>query len=280
MNDPVNTSESQSPFRRWWAAGQQTVGTWCSLPAPAAVEAVAQSGFDWVIVDWQHGHFGGDSLGTMILVASHAGAVPIVRVPLNDPWLIQKALDLGAYGVVVPLVNSVEEAQRAAAATRYPPQGVRSFGPIRASRSIGWEPEAANREVVCIVQIETAEALAAVEQIAAVDGVDALFVGPADMAISLGLPLGAPELEGHLAPVLAAARNRGLPLGRHVDAAADAPALFEAGYSFLAVGGDSEFLGEAAARAAVDARAGAAPARGDVRDNVCRLLVSSAPPAP
>ena len=271
--------EVRSPLRRWWAAGQQTVGTWCSLPAPAAVEAVAQSGFDWVIIDWQHGHFGGESLGTMILVAAHAGAVPIVRVPLNEPWLIQKALDLGAHGVLVPLVNSVADARRAAAATRYPPRGVRSFGPIRASRSIGWEPETANREVVCIVQIETAEALAAVEQIAAVEGVDALFVGPADMAIALGLPLGAPELEKHLAPVRAAARERALPLGCHVDVPADAPALFASGYSFLAVGGDSEFLGAAAATAAVDARARPAPERGDVRDNVCRLLVSSAPPA-
>lgn len=273
-------SVTQSPLRRWWAAGEQTVGTWCSLPAPAAVEAVAQSGFDWVIIDWQHGHFGGDALGTMILVAAHAGAVPIVRVPLNDPWLIQKALDLGAHGVLVPLVNSVADAERAAAATRYPPRGVRSFGPIRASRSIGWEPAAANREVVCIVQIETAEALAAVEAIAAVDGVDALFVGPADMAISLGLPLGAAELEDHLEPVLAAGRQRGLPLGRHADTAAGGRSLLAAGYSFIAVGGDAEFLGAAAAQAVSDARAGAAPERADFLDNVCRLLVSSAPPAP
>jgi 4-hydroxy-2-oxoheptanedioate aldolase len=268
-----------STLRRWWAAGDQTVGTWCSLPFPAAVEAVAQSGFDWVIVDWQHGHFGDDALGTMILVAAHAGAVPLVRVPLNEPWLIQKALDLGAHGVVVPLVNSVEEAQRAAAATRYPPRGVRSYSPIRTSRSIGWEPADANREVVCILQIETAESVAAVEGIASVDGVDALFVGPADTAISLGLPFGAPELEDHLAPVVEAARARGLPLGRHADTAARGHALLAAGYSFVAVGGDTEFLGEAAARAVADARTGAAPQRGDIRDDVCRLLVSSAPPA-
>jgi 4-hydroxy-2-oxoheptanedioate aldolase len=157
---------------------------------------------------------------------------------------------------------------------------VRSFGPIRAARSIGWEPAAANREVVCIVQIETAEALGAVEGIAAVDGIDALFVGPADMAISLGLPLGAAELEGHLEPVFSVARERGLALGRHADTAADARKLFAAGYSFLAVGGDTEFLGAAAAQAAADARAGAAPARADFPDNACRLLVSSAPPAP
>jgi 4-hydroxy-2-oxoheptanedioate aldolase len=274
MPDPAN------PLRGWWRDGTQTVGTWCSLPAPAAVEAVAQSGFDWVIVDWQHGHFGDDQLGTMILVAAHAGAVPLVRVPLNDPWLIQKALDLGGYGVVVPLVNSAADAQRAAAATRYPPRGVRSFGPIRASRAIGWEPEAANREVVCIVQIETREGLDAVEEIAAVDGVDALFVGPADLAISLGLPLGSNELDDHLDPVHRVARERGLALGRHVDTADHARKLFDAGYSFVAVGGDSEFLGAAAATTAREARTNPAPPRPDFPANVCRLLVSSAPPPP
>lgn len=274
------TGDATSPLRRWWRDGQQTVGSWCSLPSPAAVEAVAQAGFDWVIVDWQHGHFGDDQLGTLILVAAHAGAVPLVRVPLNDPWLIQKALDLGAYGVIVPLVNSSADAERAASATRYPPRGTRSFGPIRASRAIGWEPEIANREVVCIVQIETRAGLDAVEEIAAVDGVDALFVGPADLALSLGLPLGSGELDDHLAPVQRAARERGLPLGRHVDAAPQARELFDAGYSFLAVGGDSEFLGAAAAQAASEARARPAPPRALHLDNVCRLLVSSAPPAP
>jgi 4-hydroxy-2-oxoheptanedioate aldolase len=271
-------SDFRSPLRRWWADGEQTVGSWCSLPTPAAVEAVAQAGFDWVIVDWQHGHFGDDALGTMILTAAHGGAVPLIRVPLNEPWLIQKALDLGAHGVIVPLVNSVAEAQRAAVATRYPPRGIRSFGPIRAPRSIGSDPADANREVACIVQIETGAALDAVAEIAAVDGVDALFVGPADMALSLGLPFGAPELEGHLAAAVAAARERGLPIGRHADTAAAGRALLQAGYDFVAVGGDAEFLGTAAAQAAVDARDGARPARPDPAENACRLLVSSAPP--
>jgi 4-hydroxy-2-oxoheptanedioate aldolase len=171
----------ESVLRASWRKGRETVGTWCSLPSPGAVETVAQSGFDWVVVDWQHGQFGGESLGIMIQVASLAGAVPLVRVPLNEPWLIQKALDLGAHGIIVPLVNTRAEAERAAAACRYPPLGVRSFGPIRAARTIGWEPDQANAEVVCIVQIETAESLENVEQIAATPGVDALFVGPADL---------------------------------------------------------------------------------------------------
>jgi 4-hydroxy-2-oxoheptanedioate aldolase len=276
-SEPVDgLSARSSPIRRWWREGRPTVGTWCGLPAPAAVEAVAQAGFDWVALDWQHGHFGDDQLGTMILVASHAGAVPLVRVPLNDPWLVQKALDLGAAGVIVPLVNTVAEAERAALACRYPPHGVRSFGPIRASRAVGWEPEVANREVVCIVQIETREALANVDAIAGVAGVDALFVGPADLAISLGLPLGSPELDQHLGPVFAAAATRSLPVGRHADTAAEARALYTAGYSFVAVGGDTEFLGAGAARVAAEALPRPRAENFGDGESICRLLVWSA----
>jgi 4-hydroxy-2-oxoheptanedioate aldolase len=267
-------------LRASWSEGRETVGTWCSLPSPGAVETVAQAGFDWVVIDWQHGQFGGESLGIMIQVASLAGALPLVRVPLNEPWLIQKALDLGAHGVVVPLVNNRAEAERAAAACRYPPAGVRSFGPIRAARAIGWEPERANAEVVCIVQIETAESLDNVEEIAAAPGVDALFVGPADLAISLGLELGAAQLEQRLGPVMAAAARQGLPVGRHCDDAAGARAAFGSGFLFVAVGGDSEFLGSAAAAAAADARTEEAGPRPPFAENLCRMLVSSAPPVP
>jgi 4-hydroxy-2-oxoheptanedioate aldolase len=271
---------SGNPLRKAWLDGRQTVGTWCSIPHPACVEAVAQSGFDWVVVDWQHGHFSEESLGSMIQTATVAGATPLVRVPINEAWMIQKALDLGGVGVIVPLVNSAAEAEAAARASRYPPAGVRSFGPLRASRAIGWEPAAANDQVVCIVQIETAAALADVEAIAATPGVDALFVGPADLAISLGLELGAAELEDMLAPVHEAARRHGLPLGRHCDASEGARAGFAAGFSFIAVGGDSEFLGAAAAATATESRIAEGPGRPPFADNVSRLLVSSAPPAP
>ncbi|MDX6550331.1 MAG: 4-hydroxy-2-oxoheptanedioate aldolase [Gaiellales bacterium] len=267
-------------LRASWKEGRETVGTWCSLPSPGAVETVAQSGFDWVVVDWQHGQFGGESLGILIQVASLAGAVPLVRVPLNEPWMIQKALDLGAHGIIVPLVNTRDEAERAAAACRYPPLGVRSFGPIRAARAVGWEPDQANAEVVCIVQIETAESLENVEQIAAVPGVDALFVGPADLAISLGLGLGSPELEPRLGPVMDAAARHGLAVGRHCDDADGARAAFASGVLFVAVGGDTEFLGSASAAAAADSRTKPAGARPPFADTVTRMLVSSAPPVP
>jgi 4-hydroxy-2-oxoheptanedioate aldolase len=272
-------ADRRNPIRSQWSAGRASVGTWCSIPALGAVEAVAQAGFDWVIVDWQHGQFDGEALGLMIQTAALAGAAPLVRVPDNEPWMIQRALDLGACGVVVPLVNTAAQAEAAAAASRYPPVGRRSFGPIRASRAIGWEPARANDEIVCIVQIETREALDNVEAIAGTPGVDALFVGPADLALSLELELGAPELDALLAPVLTAGAARGLPVGRHCDTPSGARAAFDAGFLYVAVGGDTEFLGAAAAEAARSARAEPAP-RGRYADNVVRLLVSSAPPAP
>jgi 4-hydroxy-2-oxoheptanedioate aldolase len=267
-------------LRRGWSAGERTVGTWCTVPHRAAVEVVAQAGFDWVIVDWQHGHFGAESLASMIDAAAFAGAVPLVRVPVNESWMIQKALDLGGYGVVVPLVNTAADARRAAEATRYPPRGVRSFGPVRASRAIGWEPGQADGEVVCIVQIETAEALRNAEAIAATPGVDALFVGPADLALSLRLPLGAPELDERVRPVLDAAARCGLPVGRHSDTAEEARAAFAREFRFVAVASDMELLGAACAEAVTASRGGDARGRPAYTDNLVRTLVSSAPPAP
>lgn len=273
------TDHVGNPLKAAWAADCQTIGTWCSLPALGAVEAVAQAGFDWVIIDWQHGQFDGESLGLMIQTAAVAGAVPLVRVPLNEPWMIQKALDLGGFGIIVPLVNTAEEAVAAVAACRYAPLGIRSFGPIRAARAIGWEPEQANAEVLCIVQIETRESLENVAKIAAVPGVDGMFVGPADLAISMGLPLGSPEVDASLGPVIAAGAANGVAVGRNCDLPPDARAAFAAGFLFVGVGGDTEFLGRAAneaARASLPEPAN----RGTYVDNVVRLLVSTAPPAP
>ncbi len=275
----MKSQHSGNPLKAAWKANRQTIGTWCSLPALGAVEIVAQAGFDWVIIDWQHGQFDGESLGLMVQTAAFANTVPLVRVPLNEPWMIQKALDLGAFGVIVPLVNTAEEAAAAVSACRYPPLGNRSFGPIRAARVIGWEPAQANAEVACIVQIETVEGLKNAAAIAAVPGVDGIFAGPADLAISMGLPLGDPQVDASLAPVLAAGIASGIAIGRNCNVAADARLAFAAGFSFVGVGGDTEFLGQAASQAARESLPEGAD-RGTYTDNVIRMLVSSAPDAP
>jgi 4-hydroxy-2-oxoheptanedioate aldolase len=142
-----------------------------------------------VCVDQQHGVVDYASMVPMLQAIGAAGAAPITRVLSNDPYRIMKALDAGALGVIVPLVNDAGEAANAVAACRYPPHGIRSYGPIRASSVIGSrDPEDLAGEVLCIVMVETREGLENVEEIAATPGIDGIYIGPADLALSLGLP--------------------------------------------------------------------------------------------
>jgi 4-hydroxy-2-oxoheptanedioate aldolase len=258
----------ENPLRLLWTE-RNAVGTWCALPSSISAEILAGSGFDWVCIDWQHGFASGETLASLAHVTSAGGAVPIVRVPFNEPWLIQKALDVGSYGVIVPLVNTRDDATRAVAACRYPPAGTRSYGPIRASEAIPVDPVIANRNVLCIVQIETPEAVDNVEAIAAT-GVDALFVGPNDLSISSGLELGGPEFTSILQSILDAGRDLGVPFGRHCDTPAEAREAFEMGFRFIAIGSDLEFIATGAAAMARDIRS--APGR-PASDLTCRVIV-------
>ena len=267
-----------NPLAAAWARGEGAVGGWCELPSLVTTEIMSQAGYDWVCVDWQHGLFGFDHLAGMVQIASTSGAVPIVRVPANEPWLIQKALDVGAYGVMVPLVNSGQDAAAAASACRYAPRGVRSYGPGRSAELIGTDPAVSNANVLCIVQIETGEAVENVEAIAAVAGVDALFIGPYDLSLSLGLPLGSPAITRELDRVFTAARANRVPVGRHCDTSADARDAFEAGYALVAVGSDRELLAEGAVRTAADARPAGTRRRALHGAAASRIVVASQPP--
>lgn len=178
-----------NPMRDIWTQGRTAFGLWAAIPSSFSVELAAGAGFDYVCVDQQHGVVDYTSLVPMLQAIGAAGAAPITRVLSNDPFRIMKALDAGALGVIVPLVNNAAEAQSAVAACRYPPQGNRSYGPVRASYVIGSrDPEDLAGEVLCIVMVETREGLEKVEEIAATPGVDGIYVGPADLALSLGLP--------------------------------------------------------------------------------------------
>jgi 4-hydroxy-2-oxoheptanedioate aldolase len=148
---------------------------------------MAGIGFDWLCFDMQHGAIGPDALVAM-LQASASGPPVLVRVPWNDPSTIMRVLDLGAAGVIVPLVNSAEEARRAAGACFYPPDGYRSFGPIRRSRHLQGD-----HDVLCMLMVETVDAVRNIDAIVSTPGVGAVFIGPADLALSAGLP---PSIEG------------------------------------------------------------------------------------
>ncbi len=193
------------------------LGAWATLGEPRLTNELATSGLDWVGLDAQHGHFDDRALRETLGHRSTAGAPLLVRVAANDPALIGRALDAGADGVIVPLVNTVADAEAAVAASRYPPLGVRSWGPLHGSRLVHRPGSDGGDHAIplCAVMIETAAALEEVEQIAAVPGVDMVFVGPFDLSLALGM-----DVDDLLTP-----RDDSEPLPRIIRACAAASIL-------------------------------------------------------
>lgn len=239
-----------------WASGEVTLGAWCMIPEALSAEALARNGFDWVLVDMQHGCMDYETALAMIRAIDLTPAIPIVRVPWNDPGIIGRVLDAGALGVVIPMIQTAEDARRAVEACLYPPAGRRSFGPVRVGMRDGPRYFAeANGRVAVIPMIETAEALASVEEIASVPGVDALFVGPFDLSVALGLPPGdndgQPAFDEAIARVSAAARNAGVATAV-LSNARIAPLRISQGFQMISVTTDIAALA-AATRADLDA---------------------------
>lgn len=177
-------------LREIWADGRSTLGAWLSAPSSAAAETAARVGFDYVCVDNQHGAIDYQATVGMVQGILLGGSRPIARVPWNEPGIIGKMLDAGVEGVVVPMVNSVEEAEAVVRACRYPPLGERSFGPVMAGMRTDGYHATANDRVAVIPMIETVHALRRIDDILGVPGIDAIYVGPADLSLSLGLPPG------------------------------------------------------------------------------------------
>ena len=177
----------QNPFLADLEAGRPSIGSWVSTAEPLWAEVIARAGFDHVLVDLQHGTTELGTLGPVLQAILAGGSAGIVRVPSNEAAIIGKALDLGALAIVVPLVESAEAAASAVAACRYPPAGHRSAGPLRPNLLMGSDAMSDLERVGCIVMVETAVGLARVEEIAAVEGLTGIYVGPGDLAISLGM---------------------------------------------------------------------------------------------
>jgi len=176
-----------NPLLQRWARGTASLGAWMTTADPQVAEFLASCGFDEVCVDQQHGLGDPASLAAAFRAIELQGAVPTTRVPSNDPALIGKSLDLGALGVIVPMVETTEQAARAVDAVRYAPGGHRSAGPLRGPIMRAAGAQADFEQIAVIVMVETAEGLRNVDEIAATAGVDAIYVGPADLAVSLGL---------------------------------------------------------------------------------------------
>lgn len=245
----------ENNVKAMWRRGEVAYGAWLTIPSSFSAEAVSHQGYDYVCVDMQHGIIGLESAVTMLQAISTTGATPFVRVPSNDFAQINHVLDAGAMGVVVPLVNTPEEARAAVSACRYAPQGARSYGPTRAPFYAGADYfDNANREVACIVMVETKDAVARLDDILAVEGIDAVYVGPSDLSVTLGLPPG-PANEGAFEEarlrIAERCRAHGVPAGMHANASLAAKHR-AAGYQMITITNDVLAL---AATAAADVRA-------------------------
>lgn len=225
-----------------WASGEVTFGAWLSIPSSFSAEIMANQGFDWVCVDMQHGVLDYQVALTMLQAIGATATIPFVRVPWNEPGIIGKALDAGAMGVIIPMVNSVAEAKQAVAACRYFPQGARSFGPTRATYYAGTDYfTGANREVACIPMIETRQAVEHLDEILAVPGIDAVYVGPADLSITYGLPPGMANggaFEEARVLIAKKCAEHGVTAGIHANASL-AEKHASAGYRMITISGDA-----------------------------------------
>ena len=253
-------------IRTRWEAGEAVLTAWLTIPAAYSAELLAHAGFDCLTIDVQHGLIDyADAVG-MLQAISTTPCIPLARVPWNEPGAVMKLLDAGAYGIICPMIGGAAEAAAFVAACRYPPDGIRSYGPKRATLYAGDDyPAEANRTVLAIPMIETAEGLAHVDAIAAVEGVDALYVGPADLSLALGREQRVDQTDAvmveALDTVLAAARRHGKVAGLHTGSPAYARQMIDKGFQLVTVQTDAAFL-EAEARRVVAAVKGTARQEG------------------
>lgn len=240
-------------LRELWDKGEPTVGGWCVIPSPFTAELMGRAGYDWVCIDTQHGLIGYDQMLPMLQALSATGTPAFVRVRWNEPAEIMKALDAGAQGVIVPLINSAQEARDAISACRYPPDGNRSWGPTRASLQMnGYTPASANRATVCVVMIETPEAVAAMDEILTTPGIDGVYIGPNDLAVTHGMKPDAtasdPEHRRVIQKILEGCMKHHITAGIHCAGPETAVAWREAGFRMLNVDNDALFVRAGAAR--------------------------------
>ena len=228
-------------------AGETVYGAWCMIGSPVVAEAIAREGFAAVVLDAQHGLWDVSSLVAGAGAVNHAGAAPMVRVPLNDFAMVSRALDFGAEAIIAPMINDADDAGRLAAAAKYPPVGERSWGPIRAMPLQGYSAPVdylreANSGTLAFAMIETAAALANVEAIAATPGIDALFVGPYDLATALSSgkaqDVQAPAVEQAIDRICTAAKTAGKIPGIYCRDAESAVAMAKRGFRFVVAGND------------------------------------------
>lgn len=253
-------------LRELWAEDRPTFGGWLAVPSTVSAEAVSRVGFDFVCADNQHGAIEYQTTVGIVQAVLLGGSRPIARVPWNEPGVIGKVLDAGVEGVIVPMVNSGAEAAAFVRAARYAPAGSRSYGPTMAGMRRGDYATAADATVAVIPMIETVEALGRLDEILATPDIDAIYVGPADLSLSLGLPPGnnddRSEFTEALLAIVAACRRHGVVPGIHASGALAARRL-EQGFRMITVSGDLVAMRARMGEELAQARGAAGPGRTD-----------------
>ncbi|MCS7264823.1 MAG: aldolase/citrate lyase family protein [Armatimonadetes bacterium] len=227
--------------------GEATIGCWLTIGSPVVAAIMSRCNFDWLVIDTEHGAVGYNEMLVCVHEILATETTPIVRVAWNDPTLIKRTLDSGAMGILVPMVMNAEEAKRAVGASKFPPKGVRSVGGFVAQLLHGDDyPNAANEQILVAVQIEHIDAVKRAKEICDVDGVDVVFVGPNDLAASMGL-IGTPfrrnpEWQSAVQAVLEAAKEAGKVAGLQCGTVSEAKERLEQGFRFVAVSSDARLL--------------------------------------
>jgi 4-hydroxy-2-oxoheptanedioate aldolase len=257
----------ENRLRNIWKSGGTAVNGWLAIANSFSAETMAHQGWDSLCIDMQHGVVDYQAMVTMLQAISTTDTVPVVRVPWLEPGVLMKALDAGAYGVICPMVNTREDAQKLVAWTHYAPRGVRSFGPVRATLYGGADyPQHANDTIVTFAMIETAQALDNLDDILSVEGLDAIYIGPTDLSLSLGCNPTLDDVDPKAAQaidhILARAKAHGVVAGIH-NAGTDAALKRVAkGFQFVTVSSDARLIAAGAQQVLSKMQASQAKAAG------------------
>ena len=258
----------ENRLRTLWQNDQAAVNGWLAIGNSFSAEVMAHQGWDTLTIDLQHGVIDYQAMVPMLQAISTTPTVPIVRVPWLEPGIIMKSLDAGAYGLICPMVNTREDAQKFVAWSSYAPIGTRSFGPIRALMVGGADyPTHANATIVRFAMIETAQALDNLDAILSVEGLDAIYIGPSDLSLALGCRPVFDDVDPPVAQaidhILARATAHGIKAGVHNGIAEGALARIAKGFRFVTIGSDARLMAAGSQQVLVKMRAGAAtPAAG------------------
>ena len=237
----------ENRLRTLWKADQTAINGWLAIANSFSAEIMAHQGWDSLTIDMQHGVIDYAALVPMLQAISTTATVPIVRIPWLEAGIVMKALDAGAYGIICPMVNTREEAQRFVAYTNYAPKGTRSFGPIRATLYGGADyAQRANDTIVRFAMIETAQALDKLDDILSVEGLDAIYIGPSDLSLALGCRPVFDDVDPPVAQaidhIVARAKAHGVVAGIHNGVPEVAKARIAKGFRFVTLGSDARLL--------------------------------------